>query len=111
MNRSRALLHLGFNFLRDMLASGWGTARIILFRRRTLHPGFATLAFDDLPDHAANLVAALITLTPGTTTVDIDLQRRTYRLHVLDLDQAERTLDGIRRDFIAPARILFGGRA
>lgn len=107
MNRSRALLHLGFNFLRDMLGSGWGTARIILFHRRALRPGFATLAFDDLPDHAA----ALITLTPGTTTVDIDLQRRTYRLHMLDLDQAERALDSIRRDFIAPARILFGERS
>lgn len=111
MNRLRALLHLGFNLLRDLLASGWGTARIILFRRQTLRPGFATLAFDDLPDDAANLVAALITLTPGTTTVDIDLQHRTYRLHLLDLDHAGRTLDGIRRDFIAPARILFGGRA
>lgn len=111
MNRLRALLRLAFNFLRDLLASGWGTARIILFRRRPLRPGFAILAFDDLPDNAANLVAALITLTPGTTTVDIDLQRRTYQLHVLDLEQTERTLDGIRRDFIAPARILFGGRA
>lgn len=111
MKRFRALVLLAVNFMRDMLGSGWATARTILFHRHSLHPGFVTVGFGELPDRGVHLVAALITLTPGTTTVDIDLNRRTYLLHLLDLDTAEQTIAAIRRDFIDPARVLFGGAA
>ncbi len=52
--------------------------------------------------------AALVTLTPGTTAVAIDTQRRELLLHLLDLDQAEATIDEIRRDLAAPIARLTG---
>lgn len=111
MNRFLAMARLLAHFNRDLLISGWTTAHTILFRSAQIRPGFVEIDFADLPDRGAHLVAALVTLTPGTTTVDIDLARRKFVLHLLDLDQAEQTLEGIRRDFIGPARIIFGGMA
>lgn len=108
MNRFQALALLVLYFVRDMLGSGWATARIILFRSRDLRPGFAEVGFDALSARGVHFVAALITLTPGTTTVDIDFERRVYVLHLLDLDQADQTVASIQQDFIRPAHALFG---
>jgi multicomponent K+:H+ antiporter subunit E/multicomponent Na+:H+ antiporter subunit E len=104
------LVRLGSNFLKDVVASGWNTAHVILFRSRGLRPGFVHLSFGDLPDSAANFLGALISLTPGTTTIDIDLDRREFLLHLLDLDRSESVLAGIHRDFLEPMRILSGVR-
>jgi hypothetical protein len=42
--------------------------------------------------------------------VDIDLERRELLLHLLDAKQAEASLASIRRDFLLPVRIVFGGK-
>lgn len=110
MNRLRAALQLVVRFPVEVVVSGWGTARIILFGSRQLHPGWARLSYGELPDSAAALLGTLITLTPGATVVDIDPERREMLLHLLDHRQTEATLATIRRDFLVPVRVLFGAR-
>lgn len=109
MTKLLALLLLILNLLKDLVNSGWTTARLILRPGQPPRSGFARLTYGDLPAPAANLLGALITLTPGTTTLDIDLERGEMLLHLLDLEGAEATLASIRRDFLAPIRSLYGG--
>lgn len=110
MNRLLAVGRLGLNFLWEAIVSGWTTALIILRGGKALQPGFVRMPYGDLGDTAANFLGALVTLTPGTTTVDIDLERGELLLHLLDAKQAEATLASIRRDFLLPIRTLFGGK-
>ncbi len=58
----------------------------------------------------ASTLAAMVTLTPGTTVVSIDLEKNEFVLHLLDLSQGEMTLDTIRRDFVALLAVLAGER-
>lgn len=111
MKKLFAFALLGFNFLKEVIASGWVTARIILRGGKQPQPGFVRMSCGDLSDSAANFLGALVTLTPGTTTLDIDLERREILLHLLDAEQAEATLASIQRDFMMPVRILFGGKS
>lgn len=110
MNKMLAVLVLFFSFPKEVVVSGWTTAVIILRGKQALRPGFVRMPYGYLSDTAANLLGALITLTPGTTTVDIDLERREFLLHLLDVQQSEATLASIRRDLLLPLRTLFGGR-
>ncbi len=109
MTKLLALFLLIINLLKDLVSSGWTTARLILRPGKPPRSGFARLTYGNLPAPAANLLGALITLTPGTTTLDIDLERGEMLLHLLDLEGAEATLTSIRRDFLAPIRTLYGG--
>jgi multisubunit Na+/H+ antiporter MnhE subunit len=109
VSRALAIVLLLWNFLKGALSSGLITARIIVRRPGVTRPGFARLSYGNLSDRAANLLGALITLTPGTTAVDIDLERREILLHLLDLDQKEATLAAIEQDFLVPMRALVGG--
>lgn len=109
MTKLIALFLLILNLFRDLISSGWATARLILRPGEPPRSGFARLSYGDLPAPAANLLGALITLTPGTTTLDIDLERGEMLLHLLDLEGVEATLAAIQRDFLAPIRTLYGG--
>jgi len=111
MKRLFSLLRLLFNLVRSALASGWATARIILLRPNRTRSGLVRLDYGHLGDGTAGLLAALITLTPGTTAVEVDTERHELLLHLLDLDQAETTLVEIRRDLIEPLHRLTGGIA
>lgn len=108
MSRPMALLQLTINLLRGAALSGWQTARIILLRPTTVRPGMVRVHYGDLSEGGATLLAALVTLTPGTTAVAIDTERRELLLHLLDLDQEAATIDEIRRDLIAPIARLTG---
>jgi multisubunit Na+/H+ antiporter MnhE subunit len=110
MSKTFAISLLIVNFVKEAVISGWTTARLILRRPADLHPGFVRLPYEDLPDGAASLLGALITLTPGTTMVDIDPERREFLLHLLDTERTAATLAAIRRDFMQPLRVLCGSR-
>lgn len=110
MTRLFALLQLLVNLLRDALRSGWQVGRIILLRPHSVRAGWTRLAYGELNATAVNLLAALITLLPGTTAVVIDTERRELLLHLLDLDQCEATLAEIRHGLIAPLARLTGDR-
>jgi multisubunit Na+/H+ antiporter MnhE subunit len=53
----------------------------------------------------------MITLTPGTTTLDIDMDRREMLLHMLDARAPQQAIDAIRNDFEKYLLILFPGRS
>lgn len=110
MNRLSALIRLAFNFMKEAFVSGGITALIILRGGTRLQPGFVRMSYGDLGETAADFLGALVSLTPGTTTVDIDPERRELLLHLLDVTRAEQTLASIRRDFLLPVRALFGGK-
>jgi multisubunit Na+/H+ antiporter MnhE subunit len=91
-----------------LVISGLQTLQVILFQRQAPNAGFIRMRFAPMTDTGASVLGALITLTPGTTTVDIDMDERELLLHLLDTSDAAGAVAGIRRDFEAPLVILFG---
>jgi multisubunit Na+/H+ antiporter MnhE subunit len=108
MNRLYLILVLAWRFVSAMLVSAWATSRTILMDSDAPHRGYARLAYEDLNTPGVMLLAALVTMTPGTSTIEIDSERRELLLHVLDSRDIETVLDTLRRDFLLPIRSLFG---
>lgn len=106
MKYSLAVLMLAFNFLKSALLSGLDTARLILRDQRCAHSGLARMPYGDLGDTSASILSALVTLTPGTTVIEINLQQKEFVLHLLDLEQQDVIITTIQHDFIAPLQIL-----
>lgn len=99
---SRLLLR----FAGHCLLSGIATARIIL--SRTQPPaGVVQLHFAPMSSTGAAVLGALVTLTPGSTCIDIDPQQREMLLHLLDTREIETTFASIRRDFEQDLCLLF----
>lgn len=107
-----AALVLLLRFLRALLISGLQTVAVIL---RAGWPGGAPppvallrVRFAPMSETGAALLGSMVSLTPGTTTIDIDMEHRELLLHVLDASDTEALVAGIRRDFEPGLVALFG---
>ena len=59
-------------------------------------------------DTGAALLASLVTLTPGSTVVDIGMETRCLLVHLLDGRDQAGAAEGIRRHFERHVRVLCG---
>ena len=112
MTRLLTAAGLLLRFVRAVFISGLQTVAVILKSGR---PGGAPppvslvrVRFAPMSDQGAALLGSLVSLTPGTTTIDIDLERRELLLHVLDASDTDALVAGIRQDFEPGIRRLFG---
>ena len=106
--KTLAVITLIINFIKSAFISGWETARIILLRPDRVRSGLTCMPYDDLSPAQASLISALITLAPGTTTVDVDIRKQQFQLHLLDLERRDDIVRDIYRDFIEPLRRFNG---
>ena len=94
-----AIFMLTVNFFKSALISGFDTAKIIVLKPDNMESGLTEISYGDLSDNTAILLGAMITLTPGTTLVDINKDTGELVLHMLDLQSKEETLKIIQHDF------------
>ena len=76
-----------FAVLRDIVRSNFNVARIVLglARGRAVRAGFVKIPLTLKDPHGLAVLACIVTSTPGTVWVDLDLKTSTLTLHVLDL--------------------------
>jgi len=107
---TRAAVVLIVSFAFQVVVAGVSTAWLIVQPRRRPTPGLVRMQYEALSPPGAVLLACLVTLTPGTTAVDVDVTRRTLLLHMLDETRGRRALAGIRRHFERHLQIVFPER-
>lgn len=112
MIRLIAALGLVVRFVRAILISGLQTVAVIVSSGRpggkAPPTGFMRVRFAPMSESGAALLGSMVSLTPGTTTIDIDMERRELLLHVLDASDTDAVVAGIREEFEPGLRALFG---
>jgi len=103
-----AVMMLIINFFKAAFLSGLDTAKVILFTNGHEQDGLARISYGDLNENTATLLGAMITLTPGTTLIDIDTDERELILHLLVLESREETIRIIKRDFCDHLKVING---
>lgn len=112
MRKLTAAATLIFRFGVAMLSSGLQTISIILrrgFRPDSLPPTtFVRIGFAPMSAQGASLLACMVSLTPGSTVIHIDMDSREMIVHLLDKRQSAATLQTVRQQFEPPLVIWFG---
>ena len=101
------LIVLKLFFLKELWKSAIAVVKVVLRRKIDIAP--AIIAFPlqlERPLEIA-LLANLITLTPGTLTVDVSVDRRTLYIHCLDGADPAAIIADIRNGFEAKIREAF----
>lgn len=109
VRRTAAFARFVVLFLREFLAANLQLLRIVLFTPRArLRPGFVTYDVSGLRPHEILLLSHCLTLTPGSTSVEISDDGRTLVLHVLEAGDpaaVRRGIDaGLRASLLAFTR-------
>lgn len=81
-------------FLKELVVANLRVAALVLHPRPNLRPGIVAVPLELEADWEITLLANLITLTPGSMSVDLAADKRTLYVHYLSAEDA----DAVRRD-------------
>ena len=79
-----------------LLRSNFWVARDVLRPRTRIRPAIVAVPLDATTDADIALLAGLITLTPGTTSIDVSPDRRLMYVHLLNIEGSDLDLERFR---------------
>ncbi|UUL81315.1 Na+/H+ antiporter subunit E [Sphingomonas qomolangmaensis] len=104
----RALLGYLVIVLYDIVVANFHVARLILFRRnRDLRSRWLVIPVDLTTPEAITVLAATISLTPGTVSADVSADGGYLLVHALDAPDPEAEIARIKTRYEAPLRRIF----
>lgn len=86
-------------FVKELLLSSVRVARLVLSPSMDIKPGIFAYPLTVTRDFEIALLANLITLTPGTLSVDVSEDRQTLFVHGMDCSDPEQARREIRNGF------------
>lgn len=95
----RAILYLVFLFIRELLLANIEVLKWVYKPKLDFQPGILALPIDVKKNWEITLLANLITLTPGTLSVDVSRDQRYIYIHALDLPDVNETIVSIKESF------------
>ncbi|SHL62764.1 Na+/H+ antiporter subunit E [Roseibium suaedae] len=97
--RAGKVVSLAILFVYELVLSAWRVARIVIRPKIELQPGIIAYPLTVTGDFEITLLANLITLTPGTLSVDVSEDRKTLFVHCIDVPDPQGTIDDIKNGF------------
>jgi multicomponent Na+:H+ antiporter subunit E len=109
VRRTLGLCRFVLVFVQQVLISNYAIAKAVFFRPlEMIRPNFITYDITGLTQWEILILSHLITLTPGTTSVDIEDDFKTLIIHVFDVedpDVVRRQIDrGLKKPMLAFTR-------
>ena len=96
-----------FVFLFDLVVANWGVARRVLFSPNQLSTALVEVPLDLRDPFVATLLACIVSLTPGTLSIDVDSERWVLQVHALDAPDSDALIDEIKTRYEAALKDIF----
>ena len=91
----------------DMLVANWAVARRVVGPLAKLSPAFVEVPLDLRDPFAATVLGSIVSLTPGTVSIDVDRERWVLQVHALDAPDPEALIRQIKQHYEQPIREIF----
>jgi multicomponent K+:H+ antiporter subunit E len=106
--RVGAALRLFLVVLADIVVANLTVARIVLSPLGGIRPAFVDVPLDTADPFVVTILGSIITLTPGTVTIDLDREARVLHIHALDVVDEAALVATIKARYEAPLKEIFG---
>jgi multicomponent K+:H+ antiporter subunit E len=107
LHRPLVLLRFALRVLVDIGIANMDVARLVLGPNRNLRPAFIEYPLELTHDFAISMLASTISLTPGTVSSDISIDRRILLIHALDVDDEQVLIETIKQRYERPLMEVF----
>lgn len=104
MKLARAWARVGITFVSELSKSTWATIRAVLGPTERLRPAILAIPLDVRSPAGIVLFADMVTLTPGTTSLDVSADGSTLYVHVLDAPDHAAAIAGMKSTLEVSAR-------
>ena len=93
------VLSLVLLFFKELALSAWKVAVMVTRPKLDVQPGIFAYPLTVTTDFEITLLANLITLTPGTLSVDVSPDRKVLYVHAIDCSDIETAKNDIKNGF------------
>ncbi len=107
ITRVMRVASLAWLFFVELAKSAWKVAIMVVSPKLEIQPGIFAYPLTVTRDFEITLLANLITLTPGTLSVDVSEDRKTLYVHAIDCSDPEGTKREIAEGFERKIREAF----
>ncbi len=98
-NRIPKLIGFVFFFLYELIKANIEVAYDVITPRHYMEPGIVKIPLDAKSDLEITLLANLITLTPGTLSLDVSDDKKVLYVHAMYIKDKEEFVAGIKNGF------------
>lgn len=99
IDRVWACIKLLFLFIKELILSNIAVIRQVLRPKLNIRPGIIDMRTELTSDLEITLLTSLITLTPGTLSLEVSEDQRTIYIHAMDIEDAEQLAQDIKLSF------------
>ena len=99
-----AWLSLAGGFTKELASSTLDTVRAVLGDGSRLKPAIVAVPLDVKSDAGITMFADMVTLTPGTTSLEVSEDKQTLFVHALDAPDIEQASRSLKTSLEAPVR-------
>ncbi len=107
VKRPWLLLRYILRVLGDIIVANYEVSKLILNPRSRMSPVFIEYPLELKETFTITILASTITLTPGTVSAHLRLDRRTLVVHALDADDVPATIAKIHHRYERPLKEIF----
>lgn len=94
-------------YLREVLLSNAQVAYDVLTPRFRMRPAIVAIDLEDISDQELIALANLITMTPGTLSIDVSDDHRQLFVHAMYVDDLKKFQRDLEQDFVKRVRYVF----
>lgn len=94
--------------LGDILIANWEVARLVIGPIDRLRPAFVTVPLDTPDPFVATVLGSIVSLTPGTVSIEIDMKAKALLVHALNVSDDVQLVATIKVRYETPLREIFG---
>ena len=102
------VIGFGLYFAKELIEANFRVAYMVIKGPQSIRPGIVAIPLDVKTDLEITMLANLITLTPGTLSLDVSDDRKTLYIHVLymvDADEIRKKIkEGLERHLLETIR-------
>lgn len=99
LRRTWLVALLALVFIRELIKSSWIVARTAFAIEPRTQPAIIAVGIDLKTDFGIAMLANMVSLTPGTTSLHVSEDRRTLYVHCLDAPAIDDVIADIKTTF------------
>lgn len=113
LSRPRGLARLigwakvAWTFNIELVLATWDTIKAIVAPPSRLRPAILAVPLDVRSNEGKTLFASMVTLTPGTTSIEVSGDGKTLYVHLLDAPDHDAAIAAMKSTLEARAREVF----
>lgn len=97
--RALRFIHLLIYFTWEVVKANLQVAKLLLFRHEEIRPAIVAVPLTVTRDSQILILSSMITLTPGTLSLDVSDDKKNLFVHVIHTDNPDGTISEIKMGF------------